>query len=224
MENKNPQFGTKFESYEESFMELRTGSNGDMFNCIWEPENVEFRDNLMTLKIDSDGQGGFTGGEWRTRDYFSYGFYEVSMKPIKNPGVVTSFFTYTGPSDGTKWDEIDIEFLGKDTTKVQFNYFTDGQGNHEYLLDLGFDASQEFHRYGFDWQKDSITWYVDGVAVYTVTENIPETPGKIMMNAWPGIGVDDWLDAYDGQTPLYGYYDWMSYKAPEEILDTEDLQ
>ena len=30
-----------------------------------------------------------------------------------------------------RWDEIDIEFLGKDTPKVQFNYYTNGQGNHE---------------------------------------------------------------------------------------------
>ena len=32
-----------------------------------------------------------------------------------------------------------------------------------------------------------------------------------MMNVWPGIGVDDWLDPYDGKTPLYGHYDWIRY-------------
>ena len=57
--------------------------------------------------------------------------------------------------------------LGKDTTKVQFNYYTNGVGNHEYMYDLGFDASEGYHTYGFDWQKDSITWYVDGKAVYS---------------------------------------------------------
>lgn len=40
-------------------------------------------------------------------------------------------------------DEIDVEVLGKDTTKVQFNYYTNGTGNHEYLYDLGFDASED---------------------------------------------------------------------------------
>lgn len=209
---KQSRYKTNFEAYEASHMELREGSNGQMFYCTWQPSNVIFENDILKLKIDEDGNGAFTGGEWRTRDYFSYGFYQVRMKAIKNPGVVSSFFTYTGPSDGTKWDEIDIEFLGKDTSKVQFNYFTDGQGDHEYLLDLGFDASLDFHVYGFDWQEDSITWYVDGQAVYTATENIPTTPGKIMMNVWPGIGVDDWLDAYDGTTPLYAHYDWISYE------------
>nr|WP_278487422.1 glycoside hydrolase family 16 protein [Streptococcus equinus] len=191
-------------------MELRTGANGDMFDCTWQPDNVSFTDDGLTLKIDKD-QDGYTGGEWRTRECFHYGRYQVRMKAIKNTGVVTSFFTYTGPTDGTKWDEIDIEFLGKDTTKVQFNYFTDGVGNHEYLYDLGFDASEDWHTYGFEWQADHITWYVDGKAVHTVTENLPVTPGKIMMNVWPGIGVDDWLDPYDGKTPLYGHYDWIHY-------------
>ncbi len=142
------------------------------------------------------------------------------MKPIKNSGVVSSFFTYTGESDGTKWDEIDIEFLGYDTTKVQFNYYTDGQGNHEFLYDLGFDASQSFHTYGFNWYYGGITWYVDGKAVYTATSNIPDTPGKIMMNVWPGIGVDDWLRPYDGRTGISAYYDWASYDAPETGSDS----
>ena len=41
------------------------------------------------------------------------------------------------------------------------------------MYDLGFDASEGYHTYGFDWQKDSITWYVDGKAVYTATQQYP---------------------------------------------------
>lgn len=205
-------YSQELNGYNGGTMELRSGTNGGMFNCRWDPANVGFNNGLMNLKIGSNGRGGYTGGEWRSRERFGYGLFQVNMKPIKNPGVVSSFFTYTGPSDGTKWDEIDIEFLGKDTTKVQFNYYTSGQGNHEYLYNLGFDASQGFHTYGFDWQADHITWYVDGRAVYTAYNNIPSTPGKIMMNAWPGTHeVDSWLGAYNGWTPLYAYYDWISY-------------
>ena len=215
MEDKK-QFKTRFETYNEKTMELRRGSNGHMFDCRFEPENVLFQDGILSLKIDQDASGAYTGGEWRTRDFFGYGYYQVCMKAIKNPGLVTSFFTYTGPSDSNPWDEIDIEFLGKDTTKVQFNYFTDGVGEHEFLYDLGFDASEDFHTYGFDWQKDYITWYVDGKAVYTAIDNIPVTPGKIMVNVWPGIGVDDWLGAYDGKTPLHGHYKWISYNSSQK--------
>ncbi|MDE6585500.1 MAG: family 16 glycosylhydrolase, partial [Clostridia bacterium] len=121
------------------------------------------------------------------------------------------FFTYT---NFPQWDEIDIEFLGKDTTKVQFNYFTGGTGGHEYLFDLGFDASEEFHEYGFLWQSDSIIWFVDGKAVYKATENIPQNAAKIMANVWNGKGVDDWLGAFDAsELPVTAQYKWIGYKA-----------
>lgn len=193
-------------------------SNGSMFNCTWRKSNGSISDGSMKLTIDKDllDKPPYSGAEFRSRDFYGYGMYEVVMKPIKNDGVVSSFFTYTGPSDNNPWDEIDIEFLGKDTTKVQFNYFTDGKGNHEFLYDLGFDASEEFHTYGFDWQADSITWYVDGEAVYTATENIPSTPGKIMMNVWPGTGVDGWLNAFDGTVPLTAEYKSVDFTAAEE--------
>lgn len=194
-------------------------SNGSMFNCTWRRENCVFEDT-MKLIIDKDAAAKanepiYSGGEFRSRDFYGYGYYETEMKPIKNDGVVSSFFTYTGPTDSNPWDEIDIEFLGKDTTKVQFNYFTDSKGNHEYLCDLGFDASEGFHKYGFKWEADKITWYVDGEAVYTADKDIPSTPGKIMMNAWPGTGVDSWLKAYDGNGPLTAEYRSVKFEAAE---------
>ncbi len=213
---------TELDDYEPERMEKANGwTNGHMFDCTWREGNVTFEDSIMKLTINSDGENAtpkWSGGEYRTRKFYQYGMYEVRMKPIKNDGVVSSFFTYTGPSDSNPWDEIDIEFLGKDTTKVQFNYFTDGVGLHEYIHDLGFDASEEFHTYGFEWLPDSIIWYVDGEAVYTATENIPSTPSKVMMNAWPGTGVDGWLKAFDGTVPLSAEYDWIhitEYKMEE---------
>ncbi len=192
-------------------------TNGSMFNCTWRKANVNFSDGSMKLKIDLDGTGEglipYSGAEFRSKDFYGYGMYEVVMKPIKNDGVVSSFFTYTGPTDQNPWDEIDIEFLGKDTTTVQFNYYTDGVGKHEYIYDLGFDASEDFHTYGFNWQEDKITWYVDGEEVYSADKNIPTTPGKIMMNVWPGKGVDGWLKAYDGTTPLIAEYKSVDYKG-----------
>ena len=189
-------------------------TNGNPFDCGWTKNNTSFDNGVLNLTIDKDTSGkyNYTGAEYRSTDHYGYGYYETSMKAIKNDGVVSSFFTYTGPSESNPWDEIDVEVLGKDTTKVQFNYYTNGTGNHEYLYDLGFDASEGYHTYGFDWQKDSITWYVDGKAVYTATSNIPVTPGKIMMNVWPGIGVNDWLKPFDGTTPLTASYEWVTYQ------------
>lgn len=188
-------------------------TNGSCFDCGWYKQNTSFDGGILNLTIDKDHSGkyNYSGAEYRTADTYHYGYYETSMQAIKNDGVVSSFFTYTGPSEDNPWDEIDIEILGKDTTKVQFNYYTNGVGNHEYMYDLGFDASEGFHTYGFDWQPDHITWYVDGKEVYTAYNNIPSTAGRIMMNVWPGIGVNDWLKPFNGNTPLTARYQWVTY-------------
>lgn len=190
-------------------------TNGGMFNCVWSGTSAVLADGLLSLTV-SKGDDKYYGAEYRTygRGY-TYGYYGACMKAAKCSGVVSSLFTYTGPSDGTRWDEIDIEFLGKDTTKVQFNYYVDGVGGHEYLYDLGFDASEEFHEYGFLWQRDRITWYVDGEAVYTVqSDNLPVTDSRIMMNAWNSIGMDDWTGPLDESSlPATAQYKWVRYMA-----------
>ena len=209
-------------SGDSEFFEAADGwCNGSMFNVTWRKDNCTFENGKMQLIIDEDKNVAktvpYSGGEYRSKDFYGYGRYEVSMKAIKNDGVVSSFFTYTGPSDGNPWDEIDVEILGKDTTKVQFNYFTDSVGNHEYMHDLGFDASEDFHKYAIEWHKDKIVWFVDGVEVHSVTENIPVTKSKIMMNAWCGTGVDGWLNAFDdSKMPLVAEYESISFTAFDE--------
>ena len=41
--------------------------------------------------------------------------------------------------------------------------------------------------------------------------DVPKTPGKIMMNAWPGRKVDEWLKPFNGRTGLTAYYQWVTY-------------
>lgn len=90
------------------------------------------------------------------------------------------------------WDEIDIEFLGKDTTKVRLNWLKNRKGNHEHLCSLGFDASEASHTYGFEWRKGGIKFFVDGEQVYQAMSEVPENPGRIMVNLWPRKGVAAW--------------------------------
>lgn len=192
-------------------------TNGWPFDCTWRSECVTFSNGIMTLTLDSEsGDPPYKAGEYRTNDNYSYGYFEVRMKASNKEGTVSSFFTYTGPSEGNPWDEVDIEILGKDPTKMQTNYFTNGVGHHETTIELGFDASEDFHVYGFEWRADYIKWYVDGQLVLTEDGSrgaLPSTPSKIMMNFWPGTGVDGWLGPFDGETPQTVEYDWFRYSA-----------
>ena len=184
--------------------------NGHPFNCSFQRSNAVIGNEVLTLSLVRT-EGGYAGAEYRTQDKFSYGFYSVRMKAAKCPGVISSFFTYTG----WPWDEIDIEFLGDDTTKVQFNYYTNGVGGHEYVYRLGFDASEDFHEYAFDWQSDSITWYVDGKAVYRATTDIPSSSGQIMMNIWNVADTNaGWAGKFDeSKLPVNAQYQWIAYQG-----------
>lgn len=205
-------FTDNLDSYDSSFWGKADWTNGSMFNCGWLPDHIDFSDSKMKITMNDTASHGksYSSGEYRTNNTFGYGRFSVNMKPASSDGIVTSFFLYTG----NPWDEIDIEFLGKDTTKVQFNYFVNGVGNHEYIHDLGFNASESYHTYAIEWKADSIHWYVDDVDVHSVSGGLLPSHGMyIMMNFWPGTGVDDWLDTFSYSSPLYAYYDWVSYSA-----------
>ena len=170
----------------------------------------------MTLTLDNatcpTGCSGkpYASGEYRTLDVYGYGKFETRMKAAKGSGIVTSFFIY----NQSPWHEIDVEILGKDTTQIQTNYFTDGVGGHETLLHLGFDASADFHNYAIVWSASSIKWYVDDVLIHTETGTrgpLPTVPGKVMVNLWPGTGVDSWLGPFSYSGPLNAQYKWIQY-------------
>ncbi len=184
------------------FMVSDGWTNGSPFGVYWNAKNAVYSDEGMTLKITKDGDK-YYGGEMKTtgeEGLFQYGYFSTTMKVCPVAGTASTFFTYTGPSDNQVHDEIDIEFLGKDMKTVQFNYFTNGQGGHEYKYELGFDPSEEYHDYGFYWDEGQIIWYVDNKPVYRRTDNIPTHPQRIFTNFWKGdnsMGVLNWLGALD---------------------------
>ena len=206
-------------------------TNGSPFNVQWSANNVAYENGVAKLTITDNPNGSeetfteYYGGEMRTYQYFGYGDYEVSMKPSNKPGTASTFFTCTGSYDTNPhtgqpnpWDEIDIEFLGEDTTKVQFNYYVNGVGGHEYMYDLGFDASEDFHTYGFRWTEDYITWFVDGEPVYRVnaTESspMPSTAGRILMNYWCGSSAaENWMGKFENPDDKGPEYQWVKTSA-----------
>lgn len=60
--------------------------NGSMFNVTWRKENCTFENGRMQLIIDKDKKDGsvpYSGAEYRSKDFYGYGRYEVRMKAIK---------------------------------------------------------------------------------------------------------------------------------------------
>ena len=210
-----------FDSYNTSLWLKSDGwTNGAPFAVGWRADHVSVSGGRMAFQLDNvpcpSGCSGmpYASGEYRTIDNYGYGHFETRMQAAAASGVVSSFFTYTGPTEHppAPHDEIDVEILGEDPTSVQTNYFVAGVGGHEVVTPLGFDASQGFHTYAFDWVPGQITWYVDSVAIRTVqSSSLPTNPGKVMMNLWAGRGVDAWLGPFQYTGPLHAYYDSAGY-------------
>jgi beta-glucanase (GH16 family) len=190
-----------------------TWANGAPFGCAWLADHVQQRGLDTVLRLDDRGALGkaYGGAELATPKAYSYGRLEATFQAVACPGVITSLFTYTGQPH----DEIDVEILGNDPTKVQLGYFTNGKHYAVELVDLGFDASKGLHSYAFEWGPDAIRWYVDGHLVKTATAAdgpLPSHPQQLMANVWPTQGIDGWAGRfqYPGR-PLEACYRNITY-------------
>ena len=176
-------------------------TDGSIYDAWWSKSNVLYSEDTMKLTINkiSDNErpgectADYSSSEVKSFDFYGYGDFEVCMKPSGKQGTVSSFLmrtgnydTPTGSTEPNPWDEISIEFFGNITTKVVFNYYINGVGGHEFEYDLGFDASENFHEYGYRWTRECIVWFVDDIPVYKVKASektpLPSSAGRIIMN------------------------------------------
>lgn len=167
------------------------GNAQSFYGGDWTPENIAPRAGGAFLEVrrTPDRSLPYTAGEMQSRQFYQYGRYEAIMQPASGSGLVTAFFTYTGPWFGGPHDEIDIEFLGSDTTKIHFNYFRNGRSIKPATFDLPFDAAAAPRLYAFEWRPDGITWFVENEPVYSTVAGDPSIPvaaGKVMFSAWTG--------------------------------------
>ena len=148
----------------------------------------------LILRAERGPVRDFTSAAIASQHSYLYGSFSAELRPSNVSGLVTGLFLHrNGPRQ-----EIDIEFLGKDTTKMLVNvYFNPGPVGTklEYgyrgtptLIDLGFDAADDFHRYEIDWRPNSICWKVDEKVVYERQlwdpTPIPDRPLEFNVNLW----------------------------------------
>ncbi len=176
------------------------------FDTDWRREQVVLDEGLilnLTARTSASKSehpdNRFIGASVRRHETSHYGRYEVEMQAARGAGVVTGFFTYTGPYYGTRHDEIDIEFLGKDTTQMHVAWFVDGQlTNH--FIELPFDAADGVHHYAFEWWPDRLRWFADGALIFEhLAQNgeIPRVPSRLFANIW---AADPSIANWAGQT------------------------
>jgi GR25 family glycosyltransferase involved in LPS biosynthesis len=148
----------------------------------------------LTIRREHTPVREFTSAALCSRRRYLYGRFVAQVRAARVPGLITGMFLHRN----SPRQEIDIEFIGNDTRKMLVNVFYNpgGEGARmEYgyrgsptLIDLGFDASEDFHRYEIDWCATSIRWRVDGHLVYERMNwdptPIPHLPMQFNFNLW----------------------------------------
>jgi hypothetical protein len=165
--------------------------------ALFTPGNVTSEsDQTLRLRLRRERTPvrDFTSGALCSRQQYRYGRFVAHVRPTGAPGLITGVFLHRN----SPRQEIDIEFLGRDTRKMLVNVFYNpglegarmeyGYRGTPALIDLGFDASEDFHEYAIEWTSTAIRWIVDGQLVYERLDwdptPIPHLPMQLQFNLW----------------------------------------
>lgn len=110
----------------------------------------------------------YTSGVITTYKSFSqlYGYFEVRAQLPTGSGFWPAFWLL--PANNTWPPELDVfEMLGNNATTVFETAHSNvgGSNTMTHFYTYLTNASTSFNTYGVDWEKDKITWYINGVAV-----------------------------------------------------------
>ncbi|CAI5517270.1 unnamed protein product [Closterium sp. Naga37s-1] len=122
-------------------------------------------------------------------------------------------------------DEIDFEWLGKNKSIVQTNFYVGGVGGREKIVDLGFDCSQAFHNYAILWTPSQLVWFIDYKAVrveYNASSVLPPAkrskPGApVPSKAYPSKPAFFYASMWDASSAGNGW--WAGNRTTQERWD-----
>ncbi len=184
--------------------------------------------NLTVSKASTPSAEGklFRAGELRSIEFFGHGRFETRARFAKGSGLVSSLFTFydhwADPELEENWNEIDIEYLGKNPSAVQFNVIhwnaANAKTTHEKLLAVDFAPADDFHIYAIEWLPTQVNFYVDDQLVHTQTDQVEQfltLDSRLMMNAWPvAPALANWAGTVDeAALPAAATYDWVRVYA-----------
>jgi beta-glucanase (GH16 family) len=118
-----------------------------------------------------------------------FGKVEITMQAAPGAGIVSSLVLQSDDLD-----EIDMEWLGADSTQVQTNYFGKGQvtSYNRGELNPADNNQANFITYTVEWTDSQIVWSVGDTVIRVLTpatadaDQYPQTPMQVKFGAWSG--------------------------------------
>lgn len=168
------------------------------FHSTWCPQNAYQTNNSAVFQLTQ--QCGTT----IVYPYdFRHGKIEARIRVAPGSGVVSTILL-AGPEPA---DEIDWEWVGKDTMTAQSMYFVKGkrvvpQANYVHTPgDVPQDMAAGFHDYAIELTSDSVEWYIDN----WMTRSLPKKDGVpfpsgasgVRIGVWDGSNTSGWAGTVD---------------------------
>ncbi|WP_208347730.1 family 16 glycosylhydrolase [Pseudaestuariivita rosea] len=220
-------FKEDFNTLDESHWYISDGwRNGEYQNCLWNRDRVKIANGKLHLQYApaSNGKLDYECAEISTRQRYGYGLYEARIQTDTGSGLNAAFFTYIGPSQGARWDEIDVEILTKDTGMVEFNTYVNGQPKNGTKVPISPSTDQAYHVYSILWTPHKIRWYINGTLVHqTRGNNLPVEPQKIFASHWGTETLVEWMGQFnDLRHPAIMKIDWIAYTRLSDRCQFEE--
>jgi hypothetical protein len=125
----------------------------------------------LTVKGTADGR---TGGLYSRMPAFRYGRVEVRVRAVTVGGGAGGGQPYhvvalLWPADGTDYQQSEIDFAERTVGSQTMALFVHNNGTQKCTVKI--DPTR-FHTYAVDWEPDSISWYVDGALLCSLTAQV----------------------------------------------------
>jgi len=135
---------------------------------------------------------------------YSYGYYEMRAKLPIGKGLFPAFWLWSAGEDPDCWyNEIDImEAGGCDPNVTTSNYreFCESEAPQKVAIPHPCNYADSFHWYGVEWDKNKITWYIDGIVVRQVKHTGMQHRMQIIINL---ALFPSWSDCQADGSPLF---------------------
>jgi beta-glucanase (GH16 family) len=214
-----------FDSFDPSKWSLMTHSwDGNL--AQFSAENTVFKDGIASIlltRADGDTTKPFRGVEMRSKSTITFGKLETRARFAKGSGVVSAAVLIYTPWPADDWNELDMEYLAG-RSRMQFNAMvytgapvtkpvTTSVSPTQYpsLVDLGFDATADFHVYTIEWTPSAVRFLVDGDVKREWNEQISrmKLPQNLLLTIWASSSAS-WAGALaDDAAPTQSDFDWV---------------
>jgi beta-glucanase (GH16 family) len=113
--------------------------------------------------------------------HFTYGYIQVVAQLPKGTNTWPALWMLPA-NTAQVLPEIDMmETIGSQTTRALVSFHA-ATGSQQNLSVKTADLSSGWHTFGLDWEPGSLTWYIDGNAVFAVTTGVPTQPMYFLAN------------------------------------------